>query len=70
MANCLKSSFPTELAARTALRAVARRRTAEQAPREVAVHPCRDCGAWHLTSKVAALDWGRRQGRDWGPLPG
>lgn len=70
MADCSKVSFPTELAARSALRAIVRHRRPKQSRREVAVHPCQRCGAWHLTSNVKALRWGRRYGRDWGPLPG
>lgn len=71
MVSCSKLSFPTEHAARAALRAVAHRRKPRRRTRqEVAVHPCLACGAWHLTSNVKALDWGKRHGRDWGPLPG
>jgi roadblock/LC7 domain-containing protein len=66
---CLKTPFPSERAARAALRAVARRRETQRR-KEVAVHPCRSCGAWHLTSNVKALGWGARHGRDWGPLAG
>ena len=66
---CSKSAYPNERAARKALSAVAKL-DAPQSRREVAVHPCRACKAWHLTSDAKALQWGSRNGRNWGPLPG
>lgn len=54
--SCTKMRFPSRWHALRALALLQARGRPE-----IAVYPCR-CGSWHLTSKRAAIDWGRRAG--------
>lgn len=52
MANCTKIKYPTKDVAFRALTAIVAASNAGLKPKvPAAVYPCRECHAWHLTSK-------------------
>jgi len=51
MPACTKRPYPTAVAARVALNRI---RTAHPERGEIGIHPCSECGAFHLTSAASA----------------
>jgi len=68
MANCVKITYLTPAAANAALVAIVLKTTGLKPKGPVAVYPCPNCQAWHLTSKKVAGKW-RKWTWDAGRIP-